>query len=68
MIQKRVKNKVKEKMKVYKVMAAATLLYGSETWAQTQKDLNKIQSGHWRDGILRNVKDCPILNRFLLLL
>ena len=30
-------------MKMYKVMAVPILLYRSETWVPTQKDLNKIQ-------------------------
>ena len=38
------------------VMAAPTIMYGSEIWAPVQKDLNKIQSAETK--FLRNMKGC----------
>jgi hypothetical protein len=42
-------------------MAAPILMYGSETWAHSQKEMNKIQTAEmW---FLRKVRGCTRLDR-----
>ena len=48
-------------MKIYKTMISPILLYGSETWIQTQKYINKIQTAEMK--FLRSIKGCSILGK-----
>ncbi|KAK9877518.1 hypothetical protein WA026_018626 [Henosepilachna vigintioctopunctata] len=48
-------------IKLYKVMATPTLLYGSETWTLNTRDLSRIQAAEMR--YLRSVKGCTLLDR-----
>jgi hypothetical protein len=41
-------------MKFYKVIARPTLLYGSETWTTTKRDVNRLEAAEMR--FLRRVK------------
>jgi len=40
-------------MKFYKVVARPSLLYGSETWATTQRDMTRLEAAEMR--FLRSV-------------
>jgi hypothetical protein len=42
-------------------MSAQILMYDSETWAHSQKEMNKIQTAEMR--FLRKVKGCARLDR-----
>ena len=48
-------------MKFYKVVARPTLLYGSETWVTTTRDMTRLQAAEMR--FLRNVKGYTRLNK-----
>ena len=41
-------------MKFYKVVARPTLLYGSETWVSTKRDMTRLEAAEMR--FLRSVK------------
>jgi hypothetical protein len=48
-------------MKFYKVVARPTLLYGSETWVTTKRDMTGLEAAEMR--FLRSVKGCTRLDK-----
>ena len=48
-------------MKFYKVVARPTLLYGSETWVTTTRDMTRLEAAEMR--FLRSVKGYTRLNK-----
>jgi len=48
-------------MKCYKVVARPTLLYGSETWVTTARDITGLEAAEMR--FLRSVKGCTRLDK-----
>jgi len=48
-------------MKVYKVVARPTLLYGSETWVPTKRDMTRLEAAEMR--FLRSVKGYTRLDK-----
>jgi hypothetical protein len=48
-------------MKFYKVIARPTLLYGSETWTNTKRDVNRLEAAEIR--FLRRVKGYTRLDK-----
>jgi hypothetical protein len=48
------------RIKLYKTLAAPILMYGCETWAHSQRGMNKIQTAEMR--FLRKVKGCTGLD------
>jgi len=48
-------------MKFYKVVARPTLLYGSETWVTTTRDMTRLEAAEMR--FLRNVKGYTRLDK-----
>jgi predicted esterase YcpF (UPF0227 family) len=48
-------------MKFYKVMARSALLYGSETWVTTKRDMTRLEAAEMR--FLRSVKRYTILDK-----
>src|SRR5215510_10165094 len=48
-------------MKLYKVVARPTLLYGSETWVTTKRDMTHLEAAEMR--FLRSVKGCTRLDK-----
>jgi len=42
------KTRMETQIKLYKVMALSTGLYGSENWVLTEKDKNRIQAADMR--------------------
>jgi len=48
-------------MKFYKVVARPTLLYGSETWVTTERDMARLEETETR--FLRNVKGYTRLDK-----
>jgi molybdopterin-guanine dinucleotide biosynthesis protein len=49
------------KMKLYKVVAKLTLLYGSETWVTTKRDMTRLEAAEMR--FLRSVKGYTRLDK-----
>lgn len=49
------------KIKLYKVMATPILMYGSESWVPSQKEVKKIQTAEMR--FLRRVQGCTLLDK-----
>ena len=47
------KTRTDTQMKSYKVVARPTLLYGSETWVTTQRDMTRLEAAEMR--FVRNV-------------
>ena len=47
--------------KFYKVVARPTLLYGSETWVTTKRDMTCLEAAEMR--FLRSVKGCTRLDK-----
>jgi len=48
-------------MKFYKVVARLTLLYGSETWVTTTRDMTRLEAAEMR--FLRSVKEYTRLDK-----
>jgi len=48
-------------MKFYKVVARPTLLYGSETWVITKRDMTRLEAAEMR--FLRSVKGYTRLDK-----
>ena len=48
-------------MKFYKVVARPTLLYGSETWVTTTRDMTRLEAAEM--GFLRSVKGYTRLDK-----
>ena len=48
-------------MKFYKVVARPTLLYGSETWVTTKRDMTRLEAAEMH--FLRSVKGCTRLDK-----
>ena len=48
-------------MKLYKVVARPTLLYGSETWVPTKRDMTRLEAAEMR--FLRSVKSYTRLDK-----
>lgn len=63
-IHRTLKNKTRKdtRIKFYKTMATPLLLYGSETWVNTKRIQNKIQSAEMT--FLRRTKGCTRSDRF----
>jgi hypothetical protein len=51
-------------MKFYKVVARPTLLYGSETWVTTKRDMTRLEAAEMR--FLRSVKGYTRLDKILI--
>jgi len=48
-------------MKFYKVVARPSLLYGSETWVTTKRDMTRLEAAEMR--FLRSVTGCTRLDK-----
>ena len=48
-------------MKFYKVVARPLLLYGSETWVTTKRDMTRLEAAEMR--FLRSVTGCTRLDK-----
>ena len=55
------KTRTDTQMKFYKVVARPTLLYGSETWVTTTRDMTRLEAAEMR--FLRNVKGYTRLDK-----
>ena len=55
------KTRADTKMKSYKVLARSTLLYGSETWVTTKRDMTRLEAAEMR--FLRGVKGYTRLDK-----
>jgi len=55
------KTRTDKQMKFYKVVARPILLYGSETWVTTTRDMTRLEAAEMR--FLRNVKGYTRLDK-----
>jgi len=55
------KTRTDSQMKFYKVVARPTLLYGSETWVTTKRDMTRLEAAEMR--FLRSVKGYTRLDK-----
>jgi hypothetical protein len=57
------KTRTDTQMKCYKFVARSTLLYGSETWVTTKRDMTRLEAAEMR--FLRSVQGCTRLNKII---
>ena len=57
------KTRTDAQIKCYKVVARPTLLYGSETWVTTKRDMTRLEAAETH--FLRNVKGYTRLDNYL---